>query len=254
MSTVVLSERAEPAPAQLVPVRLRYLYVGIAVTVALIVFLGFAPTYWVPMANGTVAEHPVIHLHAALFSVWIMMFLLQAVFAARGQLALHREIGLFGIALAGAMVVSGLLAMVVNLGAAIGTPREGIVRANTALSVGAMVMFSTFIALAISNIKRPERHKRFIVLSMFAILQAAVARIIMLAPAITHSQRVMLGTIVVDVLLLAVIALDARKHNRIHPVYVVGGLFLLTIQFLRRAVLETPVWLDFTNWLASLTA
>jgi hypothetical protein len=150
------------------------------------------------------------------------------------------------------MVLSGLLATVVTLDAAIGTPREPIVRANAALSIGAMIMFSTFMILAIANLARPDRHKRYIVLAMFAILQAAVARIIMLFPVIEHPLRVLLGAIAVDLLLLAIVAFDARKHGRVHVVYLGGFALLVIVQYARRAVLGTPFWLEFTNWMASL--
>jgi hypothetical protein len=253
MNANVLSP-LEAHPTQIAGSTRRLFYIGIGILLALIIFLGFARTYWVPLTDGSLRQHPAIHVHAVLYFLWTALFLTQAVLAARGRIALHRQLGLFGIAVAGAMVLSGLLAIVVGIHAAIGTPREPIVRANTALSIGAMLMFSTFMFLAVANIAKPERHKRYIVLAMFSILQAAVARIILLVPAIGHPLRVLLGTIVVDLLLLTVVALDARKHGRIHPVYLGGFAFLLTVQYMRRVVLESPFWLEFTNWLASLAA
>jgi hypothetical protein len=232
----------------------RYFYVGIGLLLALIIFLGFARTYWVPMASGSLRQHPAIHVHAALFFAWTALFLTQAGFAASGRLTFHRQLGLFGIALAGAMVVSGLLATVVTMHAAIGTPREVIVRANTGLSIGAMLMFSTFMILAIANLATPGRHKRFIVLAMFSMLQAAIARVLMPFSAIDHPLRTLLGAIMVDVLLLTIIALDARRQGRLHPVYVCGFAFVVIVQIVRRAILDTPSWLAFTNWIASLAA
>jgi hypothetical protein len=250
-ATVAPSITAAQKPQALL-LRGRYFYVGLGLILALIIFVGFTRTYWARMAGGTLDVHPAIHLHAALFFLWTLLFVAQGVLAARGRIDLHREVGLFGIALAGAMVVSGVLAMIVTVHEGLGTPREIIVRANAALSVGAMIMFTTFMALAIGNLKTPERHKRFIVLAMFSMLQAAVARLIMLVPTIAHPLRTLLGTIIVDLILLAVIVADTRVRGRLHPVYVGGAAFIVSIQYLRRAVLDTESWRYFVNWLAAL--
>lgn len=244
----------EAAPSAAARSSRSYLYVGIGVLLALVVFLAFARTYWVPLANGSLRQHAAIHVHATLFFVWTALFLTQAALAAGGRLALHRRVGLFGIALAGAMVLSGLLASVVTMHAAIGTPREPIVRANTGLSIGAMLMFTTFMALAVAHLTTPERHKRFIVLAMFSMLQAAIARIFLPFPAIGYPLRTLLGALAVDAILLTIIALDARRHGRVSRVYVGGFAFLVVVQIARRAVLDTPFWLAFTDWLASLAA
>lgn len=251
MNTNVLPPLAA-APSRADRTTPRLFYIGIATVLAFIIFLAFARTYWIPLAEGSSGVHSAIHVHAMLYFAWTALFFTQALLAARGHIALHQRLGLFGIALAGAMVLSGLLAAVVTMNGALGTPREPIVRANTALSLGAMLMFSTFMGLAVVNLAKPNRHKRFIVLAMFSILQAAIARIIMLVPSINHPLRTLLGAIAVDVLLLMVIALDARKHGRIHPVYVGGLVFLLIVQIVRRAVLNTPQWIEFTNWMAGL--
>lgn len=251
MTAIAPSINAVPKPQTLL-LRGRYLYVGLGLVLALIIFVAFTRTYWARMAVGTLDVHPAIHVHAVLFFLWTLLFVAQGVLAARGRIDLHRELGLFGIALAGAMVVSGVLAAIVTVQEGIGTPPEVIVRANTALSTGAMIMFSTFMALAVANLKTPERHKRFIVLAMFSMLQAAVARLIMLAPTIGHPLRTLLGTLVVDALLLAVIAIDTRVRGRLHPVYVGGAAFIVSIQYLRRAVLDTAFWRHFVNWLAAL--
>ena len=42
--------RLSRPPAELV--RAQYLYVGLSVLFALIAFLGFAPSYWVPLASA----------------------------------------------------------------------------------------------------------------------------------------------------------------------------------------------------------
>ena len=49
---------------------------------AAIAFSGFFMTYWLPVARGTFAGSPMLHLHGLLFSLWTLFFLSQAVLVA----------------------------------------------------------------------------------------------------------------------------------------------------------------------------
>lgn len=229
----------------------RYLYVGAASVIAIVVLLAFTRTYWTPLAQRTLDLHPAVQVHAILFFLWTAFFLMQTLLAFRNRVALHRQAGLFGIALAAMMVFSGVLALIVSLKSGLAI-RPQIARTAAALSFGGMTLFSTFIAFGVANVMRPAWHKRFMVLATFSILQAAIARLIMLIPSIGQPLRITIGTIIVDLMLLTVIALDSRAERRVHPVYVFGALFIFIVQWARIAVLNTQAWLDFTQWLAGL--
>jgi hypothetical protein len=159
---------------------------------------------------------------------------------------------LLGIALAATMVFGGLLAAIVSLQAGLSGPRPEAARTAAVLSFSGMTLFTTFFVLAIANLRRLERHKRLMVLASFAILQAAIARFIMLFPVIAQPQRVVIGAFIVDALILAVALIDARTRGRIHPVYIVGGAFMAAIQYLRVQLLDTAAWTAFCAWLAAL--
>lgn len=231
----------------------RYLYLGVALTLALIVFLAFTRTFWAPLTAGRLALHPAVVVHAALFFAWTLFFVTQTALPLAGRTQLHRGLGLVGIALAALMVFSGLLAAIVTLQADLqSAPRAA--RTGAVLSFSGMTLFASFFALGIANIRRPERHKRLMLLATFSILQAAIARVIMLFPAIAQPQRVVLGAAVVDLLLLGVILLDWRARGRVHRVYVAGGAFIVLVQYLRTVLLRTDAWVAFTAWLAALGA
>jgi hypothetical protein len=147
-----------------------------------------------------------------------------------------------------------LLAAIVSLQAGLPGPRPEAARTGAMLSFSGMTLFTTFFVLAIANLRRLERHKRLMVLASFSILQAAIARFIMLFPVIAQPQRVVIGALVVDALLLAVALIDARARGRLHPVYVAGGAFIAVIQFLRAQLLPTAAWADFCARLAALVS
>ena len=238
-------------PAEVV--RARYLYVGLSVLFALIAFLGFAPSYWVPLASGTLDLHPTVHVHAALFFLWTLLFVAQTALVATGRTRPHRELGLAGIAVASAMVFSGILATIVSLQALLPV-RPELARTSAALGFSSMALFVTFVTLAIANIRRPERHKRLMVLASFTISQAAVVRLIRLVPSTELTGRVFLGAVAVDLLLLAVVLIDRRSTGRVHPVWLLGGAAMVSVQYLRVAIVPTEFWRAVTQWLAMLGA
>lgn len=233
--------------------RSQYLYVGVSVLFALIAFVGFAPSYWVPLAGGTLDLHPSIHVHAALFFVWTLFFIVQTALVTSGHTRWHRELGLAGIALASAMVFSGILATIVSLQASLPV-RPELARTSAALGFSGMALFSTFVTLAIVNVRRPERHKRLMVLASFSIAGAAAVRVFRLIPSITLADRVLFGTVALDLLLLAVVLIDRRATGRVHRVWLFGGAALILAQYLRGAVVPTAFWRDVTQWLAMLGA
>jgi hypothetical protein len=151
------------------------------------------------------------------------------------------------------MVCSGILAAIVSLKAGVAGPRPHMARTAAALSFGGMLVFTTFVAAGIANVRRPEVHKRWMVLATFGILQAAIARWIMLVPAIGQPLRILIGAVIVDLMIIAVALVDARaRGGRVHPVYVTGLALLVLVQWARAAVLDTAPWLRFTTWLVAL--
>ena len=230
----------------------RYFYVGVAAFVVAFTFAAFTRSYWAPMVGGSLEMHAAFHAHAALFFAWTIFFLTQTILVAQGRVLSHRELGMLGVALAGAMVFSGVVAVIVNLSLLMGTPRERVVLGTSILGLTAMAMFTTYMTVALANIRRPEWHKRLMVLATFSILQAVVARYILLIPDLSQPHRALLSATIVDLLLLAVILIDARIKGRVHPVYLAGGAFLLFVQFARSPITHTPLWRDACHWLASL--
>ncbi len=53
-------------------------YLWMAVAMAATAFIGFAPTFWVPMAQGVPERIAVLAIHGALFFGWTMFVIYQA--------------------------------------------------------------------------------------------------------------------------------------------------------------------------------
>src|SRR5215203_3215662 len=98
----------------------RRFFAAMAVAAATIVFAGFATSYYVwPIARGThySTGRPIpstlpliVHLHAALFTGWVCLFVAQAALVTWGNVKTHRRLGWMGVVLMASMVVAGLSA------------------------------------------------------------------------------------------------------------------------------------------------
>jgi hypothetical protein len=218
-----------------------------------VAFLGFAPTYWLPLARGSFSAAPVVHFHGLLFFSWTLYFAFQSWLPASGRTAWHRSLGILGVSLATAMVIFGVMVAIeaMKRSAAIGQSNQGIAFAIVPLS--GIAFFAVVFALGIAAIRRPETHKRLMLLAAISLLDAAVARwfLTFLAPPGPLGPPPVPVTIppaLVAYLLLGVaIVHDWRKHGRPHPVYFYGGLALIAVKFLNWPISVTPAWHAFAG-------
>ncbi len=226
----------------------RYFYFHMALACMAVAFLGFAPTYWLPMALGSFASTPVVHFHGMLFFTWTLYFAFQTWLAASGRTARHRSLGVIGVSLATAMTIFGFLVAVnaMKRSAAIGQLDAGVAFAIVPLS--GILFFAVVFGLAIARTRQPETHKRLMLLAAISILDAAVARwfLTFLAPPGPQGPPpvpVTIGPAMVAYLLLVVaIVADWRRCGRPHPVYIYGGAALLAVKLLNWPISMTAAW------------
>src|SRR5689334_3758040 len=131
-----------------------YFYFYMALACTAVAFVGFAPTYWMPMMSRSFSASPVVHFHGLLFFAWSLYFAFQTWLAASGKVTRHRAIGMIGVSLATAMTIFGFLVAVnaMKRSAAAGLTDEGIAFAIVPLS--GIAFFAVIFALAIANIRR----------------------------------------------------------------------------------------------------
>lgn len=139
-------------------------YTAMACAISFGVFAGFARTYYAKSYFHTPAIPLWVHIHGAVFTAWILFYLLQNLLAMNGGMKLHRRLGITG----------GVLATgVVFLGAAITLrqAREGRffpfpdAYSLLAISFAQMLLFAVFISLALWLRRDAETHKRLILMA-----------------------------------------------------------------------------------------
>ncbi len=235
-----------------------YFYFYMALACMAVAFLGFAPTYWLPMARRSFAAPPVIYVHGLLFFAWTIYFAFQSWLAASGKVVRHRTIGMIGISLATAMTIFGFLVAVeaMKRSAALGQTDAGISFAIVPLS--GILFFAVVFALAVAAIRRPEVHKRLMLLAGISLLDAAVARwfLTFLAPPGPPGPPPVAVTLppafVAYLLLVVAIVQDWRTRGRPHPVYIYGGTALIAVKLLNWPISVTPLWHSFAGGILAL--
>jgi hypothetical protein len=236
----------------------RYFYFHMALACMAVAFLGFAPTYWLPLASGSFASTPVVHFHGLLFFTWTLYFAFQTWLAASGHTARHRSLGVIGVSLATAMTIFGFLVTVnaMKRSAAMGQLDAGVAFAIVPLS--GILFFAVVLGLAIAKTRQPETHKRLMLLAAISILDAAVARwfLTFLAPPGPPGPPpvpVTIGPAIVAYLLLVVaIVADWRRCGRPHPVYIYGGAALLAVKLLNWPISVTAAWHSLAGGILAL--
>ena len=246
------------SPRAIAQSQIDYFYFYMALACMAVAFLGFAPTYWVPLANRSLSASPVVHFHGLLFFAWSLYFVFQSWLAASGKVARHRTIGMIGVSLATAMTIFGFLVAVnaMKRSAAAGLTDDGIAFAIVPLS--GILFFAVVFTLAIAAIRKPEAHKRLMLLASISLLDAAVARwfLTFLAPPGPLGPPPVPVTIppalVAYLLLVAAIVYDWRTRGRPHPVYVYGGIALIAVKLLNWPISVTPWWHSFAGGILAM--
>ena len=236
----------------------RYFYFYMALACIAVAFLGFAPTYWLPLASGSFSSTPVVHFHGLLFFAWTLYFAFQTWLATSGRTARHRSLGVIGVSLATAMTIFGFLVSVnvMKRSAALGQTDMGI--AFSIVPLSSIVFFAVVFTLAIIATRRPEAHKRLMLLAGISLLDAAVARwfLTFLAPPGPPGPPPVEVTIapalVAYLLLVAAMIFDWRRWGRPHPVYIYGGAALVAVKILNWPISTTAAWHSFAGGILAL--
>jgi hypothetical protein len=218
-----------------------------AATVMATVAAGFARTYYLKPIFATPGLPVSMHLHGALFTAWVLVFVAQAALVAANRTDLHRRLGVIAAMLTATMALSGATLAIES--ARMSRPALGALALASPLFVlviplASITVFTILVGLGLYYRRRAAAHKRLMLLATLALLPPALARIQTLN---AIGPPAFFGVTVVFI--AAVMAFDYWTRGRLHAVSLWGGLFL-ALSFPGRIVLgHTNVWLTFARWL-----
>jgi uncharacterized membrane protein YozB (DUF420 family) len=209
---------------------------------------------------GTFAGTPLVHIHAVVFTAWLLLLVGQNWRIAQGRLEHHKAWGLVGIALATLMLAVGYMTAVVGTSERLAAGFGDSARAFLIVPFVSVTTFYAFVIAAMVNIRRPEWHKRFIFVATTIALQAAMARVFFLAnkgfapgnrPGLFPPQPPAVSLMpfaVVCGIILAGMAFDWRSRGKVHPAWTIGLSVLVVTQLAKVPLSQTAAWLAFADW------
>lgn len=222
-------------------------YTWVATVTALLVFAGFARTYFLRELFGTPHLPLLLHVHGFVLTLWFVLFFVQTQLVAIHRVDLHRRLG----------VLAGFVAvLVVLVGGAVGfhASSRGSLAAPDAMRdirgfailCGFLLDFSLFVASALYFRRRPDIHKRLMLLATCSILAPAISRIPL---SFIQAGGIWMIIGLVDLCVFIFVAVDTVKTRKLHPAFCWGGLFLLLTFPATVLVGRSGVWIDFAKWL-----
>jgi hypothetical protein len=252
MNTATVARPAQHASPAREYTRDRVFYTGMAVAMGLTVFVGFGPSYYLRfLSSGHSATvsggpfTPLVHLHGVLFTAWVLLFIVQTALVAGRRVAVHRRLGVATAVLAALMIVVGTSTAIAT--AARGGAPPGVdPLVFLVIPLFDMLLFATFVTVALIKRRDREAHKRLMVLAYVSIIVAAVAR---LPGMLTLGPLAFFGLACLFILTGGVY--DFLSRRRVHHVYVWGGaLFVISVP-VRLIISGTGAWRAFAELLTS---
>jgi hypothetical protein len=229
-------------------------YTWVAVVTFLIVFAGFARTYYLKILFGTPALPLLLHLHGLIFTAWFVLFFVQVRLVARHRVDLHKRLGVFGAFLAplAAGMAAGVSIHVARRDYLVNPASLARILRPFALDLGSSLTFALLVAAALYFRRRPDIHKRLMVLASCSLLLPGIGRLLEWIPLnFLHTGGLWEMVAFTEITPVVCILYDTIKHRRLHPGFALGGLALLSSLPLFMIIADTHVFLYLATWLAS---
>jgi hypothetical protein len=217
-------------------------YRWLAVGAAVIALAGFARTYYLRFLFHTPLLPPIVQIHGAIMTLWWIGFIVQTWLVEAGRVRVHQRMGIFMAALAAIVVLLGEI-LTLN-----GVAREGrlhqIGKFHFLLGINSvnLLLFAVLVGMGIAFRRKPDVHKRLMLLAAVTLLAPAVARIVLL---FTHKPLPQF--LAFYSCLLLCVTVDTLRHRRLHPVLAIGTLIVIAAFQLSYLVVQTPAWMKLVT-------
>lgn len=213
MTTVAMEEK----PARRAT-RQRF-YLILSLLMAVVIIAGFSTTVPSDFAAPPKNLPLLLHIHGAVFTLWVLLFVAQPSFIARGSVKLHRQIGWLGAGLAAAMVVMGLAATLFSIRFHL-VPSFFPTGVFLVMNGVGILVFGGLVAGGIALRRKADWHKRLMICATASILGPGVGRLMALLDLGALTPLFIFG--LVDLFAISGAVFDLTDRKRIHPAYYWG--------------------------------
>jgi hypothetical protein len=187
----------------------------------------------------------ILHVHAALYVLWLGLVTLQILWVEMGNLRRHKQLGWLTVAVSALMVPLGLAAALVDQVRQVSHPDYA--PQFLALEFEEMLTFSAFMIAGVIFRRKLAAHKRLMLLSAVAISDAGFARIWIIG--IKTEIPGPFGWWLqyfwgIFLILIAMGAWDLWRWRRIHPAVLFGAALLWAGEIVTTNLNFSQTWRD----------
>lgn len=218
-----------------------YFYFAMSLLMTAVVVYGFSHTMGGRIIHPATRPPTILYIHAFVFYGWLAFFIFQSALIRTHNVRLHRTMGWFGVALGVVIPVLGIsTAITMNRIKMIADPQSG-AAAFMLVPFNDILCFTTAFALAIYWRKKPEFHRRLILIASCALTAAGWGRFPVIPGAAFY-----LG---VDLLIFLGVVRDWIVNRRVHVVYKYAlPAFLVAQTFVMYTIITNQsYWLKISN-------
>lgn len=207
----------------------------------LAVLIGFAKTFFIPVASGTFHAPFTVHLHGFFAFLWIILFVVQSQLIHSKNFKTHKSLGFAGLFIAlGAtitLIPVGLFAVNKELASGLGeTAISGFLGILTSGTI-----FLCFVLCGILYRKNAQAHKRLMLLATILLLWPAWFRFRHYFPAVERPD-IWFAVVLADSLIVISWIWDKVENGKTHPVLLYGGVFIIAEHTLELIMFDSAVW------------
>jgi hypothetical protein len=225
-----------------------HFYFSIAFLVAVV---GFWPSFFSKLST-TDAAHLV---HGATATLWMTIPIIQSWLITQQKFTLHRRLGWVSlVVLAPALVVSGLHMVQLMI---VGYQQTHAIRLLkfTFLDISAMMLFATFLCLAVWRIRRNDMdgHARYMAGTVLFALEPALERVfVFYIPGVSgFASALYFALITMEVILVTLLFFEWRRKRVRLPFAMALG-FFIAMHILMTPVATSAAFSEFANWFAKI--
>jgi hypothetical protein len=229
-------------------------FLWMTIAMGAVIFIGFGISYLQPLATGSLAPFaPIVHVHGIFYFAWMLLLMVQPLMIRQKNVALHRSIGLFGIAIGTGVIILGSIVTIVFTKRLV-ADSDPTIYGLMYISLLAVLGFGTLFFLAIKNIRDGASHKRYILLATNVLVMGGINRILATFGFGFDAEFVYLPRyLLVDLFVLAMLVYDWRTMGKLHKATLIGTAVNVIPQLLHAPIVGSATFVELTHWLGNLS-
>jgi len=200
-------------PTQLTRAPADYFYFFMSFLIGAVVVCGFGPTVNQRFLHPSHPKPFLLSIHAAIFAAWVVFYVVQSALVRSGNVGIHRRLGWLGVAIGVVIPIIGTITAVTMRRFDLLDPELALRAPLLRTALLDLTSFTVPFAMAIYWRRKPELHRRLMLIASCALTAAAFVRF----PAAFHAWPWFY--VGVDLLVLLGVLRDLIVNRRVHPVY-----------------------------------